>query len=422
MELKTFSAASVQEALQMVRRELGPDAAVLYTREVRGRTLFGLLPGSRQFEVTASLDDRLPGRLGGPARKRVAAKSPTARPSAAQVSGGPERAVVSRMMAPIVVSPQTPDQDAITRRERKPAFPPVEPPIPPVPRDAAGDELVGLALLAEQLRVKTPRSSGTLPPELFGLFTHLIEADVAEDQARVLLQRVCDYLPAIQTADEKVVRELTVRAIQERIAVAGPIQAVGGKRRVAALVGPTGVGKTTTIAKLAAHFRIREKRKVGLITVDTYRIAAVDQLRTYADIIDLPLEVVSTPRDVRPALERLRQQELVLIDTAGRSSHDAVRIQELKAVLTEAEPDEVHLVLSTVAGGHQLRRTADQFAEVGITSLLLTKLDEASTLGHLLSILDNTCPPLSYVTDGQNVPDDIETVEADKLARRILNW
>ena len=113
------------------------------------------------------------------------------------------------------------------------------------------------------------------------------------------------------------------------------------KCRVVALVGPTGVGKTTTIAKLAANYRLREKRRVGLITVDTYRVAAVEQLRTYADIIDLPMEVVATPREMREAVARMNHLDLVLMDTAGRSPRDEVRIQELKSMLTEAEPDEV---------------------------------------------------------------------------------
>ena len=130
-----------------------------------------------------------------------------------------------------------------------------------------------------------------------------------------------------------------------------------------ALVGPTGVGKTTTIAKLAANYRLKEKRRVGLITVDTYRIAAVEQLRTYADIIDLPMQVVSTPREMREAVGRMDNLDLILLDTAGRSPKDEVRIQELRAFLTEADADEVHLVLEqrgqrprAGANGRALRR------------------------------------------------------------------
>ena len=155
--------------------------------------------------------------------------------------------------------------------------------------------------------------------------------------------------------------------IEDDIRVAGPIAVTPGRCRLAALVGPTGVGKTTTIAKLAANFRLKEKRRVGLITVDTYRIAAVEQLRTYADIIDLPMHVVSTPREMRETVERMSHLDLILLDTAGRSPKDEVRIQELKAFLAEAEADEVHLVLSSVAAARTLEQTAERFAAVGAT-------------------------------------------------------
>ena len=187
-----------------------------------------------------------------------------------------------------------------------------------------------------------------------------------------------------------------------------------------ALVGPTGVGKTTTIAKLAANYRLKEKRSVGLITVDTYRIAAVEQLRTYADIIDLPMQVVSTPREMREAVRRLEGLDLVLMDTAGRSPRDEIRIQELRSLLTEAAADEVHLVLSSVTAARTLEQTARQFSAVGTTRLTITKLDEATGLGNLLPLLRTSGLPLSYMTNGQNVPDDIETADPRRLSRLLL--
>jgi flagellar biosynthesis protein FlhF len=210
------------------------------------------------------------------------------------------------------------------------------------------------------------------------------------------------------------------RMIESEICVTGPINVTPGLRRIVALVGPTGVGKTTTIAKLAANFRLREKRRVGLITVDTYRIAAVEQLRTYADIIDLPMEVVSTPKEMRAAVARLSNLDLILIDTAGRSPRDEVRIQELKSLLAEASADEVHLVLSSIGSATNLAKTAERFAEVGTTALLLTKLDESAGLGNLLPLLRASKLPLSYVTNGQNVPDDIQAADQRRLARMVL--
>jgi flagellar biosynthesis protein FlhF len=187
-----------------------------------------------------------------------------------------------------------------------------------------------------------------------------------------------------------------------------------------ALVGPTGVGKTTTIAKLAATFRLKEHRKVGLITVDTYRMAAVEQLRSYADIIDLPMEVVATPRQMRESMARMSNLDLVLIDTSGRGPRDQVKIQELRTMLAEAKADEVHLVLSCVTGTAGLIKTCERFSSAGITNLIVTKVDESCGLGNLLSLLRQCPVPLSYITDGQNVPDDIRPAEATSLAQMML--
>ncbi len=183
-----------------------------------------------------------------------------------------------------------------------------------------------------------------------------------------------------------------------------------------ALVGPTGVGKTTTIAKLAANFRLREHRRVGLITVDTYRVAAVEQLRTYAEIMDLPMEVVSTPREMIAAVARLADQDVVLIDTAGHSPRDAVQLQQLKSMLAEAQADEIHLVISAVSSTSHLQQIVHRFRPLGATSVVITKLDEATGLGNLLPVLRASDLPVSYLTCGQSVPDDIVVADKQKLA------
>ena len=187
-----------------------------------------------------------------------------------------------------------------------------------------------------------------------------------------------------------------------------------------ALVGPTGVGKTTTVAKLAANFKLNQGLRAGLVTVDTYRIAAVEQLRTYAEIIDLPLAVANTPGEMRRAIDQLGDVDLVLIDTAGRSPRDEVKIRELADFLHAAQPDEIHLVLSAVAGERSLRSAVERFAVARADRLILTKLDEADALGVILGVLGQANRPVSYITTGQGVPDDIEPAERGRLARLIL--
>jgi flagellar biosynthesis protein FlhF len=263
---------------------------------------------------------------------------------------------------------------------------------------------------------------GDWPEELFHLFTELLDVEVSEDLARELVDRVRNDPRAAGLSDPMMLKARLFGLIEDDVRVSGPIRVTPGRCRLAALVGPTGVGKTTTIAKLAANFRLKEKRRVGLITVDTYRIAAVEQLRTYADIIDLPMHVASTPREMRQTVERMSHLDLILLDTAGRSPKDEVRIQELRAFLGEAGADEVHLVLSSVAAARTLEQTAERFAAVGATAILLTKLDEANGLGNVLPVLRSSGLPLSYLTNGQNVPDDIEVADARRLARLILQF
>ncbi|OHB78307.1 MAG: flagellar biosynthesis protein FlhF [Planctomycetes bacterium RBG_16_64_12] len=392
MEIKTYRASSMHEALSLVRRELGPDAAVLHTREVRSSRWFGLIPGARQIEVTASAGVNVPSRL----------------PGRADIEPG-----VAHPPSTVAAAALPPLRQASPARQA-------------VPTTGISLEVQGqLSDLQGMVRELCRRSHGQtvhdLPESLFRLFTDLIEADLSEEMARELVERVRPEVSGAELADPVLIMARIARMIEAEIPVAGPIVVSPGRRRLVALVGPTGVGKTTTIAKLAANYRLKEKRNVGLITVDTYRIAAVEQLRTYADIIDLPMQVVSTPREMRDAVRRLDGLDLVLLDTAGRSPRDDIKIQELKAFLNEAGADEVHLVLSSVAGSRTLQQTAQRFAVVGTTALLLTKLDEATGLGNLLPLLRESRLPVSYLTDGQNVPDDIETADAARLARLILD-
>jgi flagellar biosynthesis protein FlhF len=211
-----------------------------------------------------------------------------------------------------------------------------------------------------------------------------------------------------------------LRKLEQEICVSGPIRIGGAGPKVVAFVGPTGVGKTTSIAKLAAHYALQEKCSVGLITVDTFRIAAVEQLRTYAEIMSLPLEVVSSPREMGEAVDRLSDFDLILLDTAGQSPRDEVRVAELRLMLAEAGVSEIILVLSAAAGLESCRSAAAAFSRIGATSLLLTKIDEAISLDNLLPLFCNPHLPLSYVTDGQNVPDDIRAAIPRELAQRIL--
>ena len=376
----------------MVRAEFGIDALILGQREVRRRRF----PWHRvqiETEVTAAI---------GAGTERVA--------SASFRSPAPAVADATRIEQTLSVAPRT---------------------------DAGGID----AVLSGATRIDESRHMGDLsrgrtpersPPRTvpapaanplfedpFRLYTHLIEQDVDESTAREIVSEL-DTQRRRTRLDGPPPADRLLAALMRGVHCSGPIRVVPGRPRVAALVGPTGVGKTTTLAKLAANFRLRDGVRVGLITVDTYRVAAVDQLRTYANLIDVPMHVVTTPREMPQALDDLAGNDLVLIDTAGRSPQDDLRIQELRGFLQAARADEVHLVLSLTAGLRHLSLAVDRFRRVGPTAVLLTKLDEASGCGSILSAARQAELPLSYLTTGQDVPDDIEIADPLRIAERLL--
>jgi flagellar biosynthesis protein FlhF len=395
MDIRTYRAKTMRDALELVRRELGPSAAVLHTREVNSgllrRALFG-----RQYEVAASAGVNVPSRL--PAKMQTSGVG-------CQVSEEFDSAPYTRHQT---VPPAHLEADY--RSQYRDDF-----------RHQVAGQLDELHAMVEKLCQRAATAPAhDLPEALFHAFTDMIEAEIDEAVAREWIDRVRAGRDSHELADTLLVKARVAQLLEDEISVHGPIKLDADRCRVVALVGPTGVGKTTTIAKLAANYRLREKRRVGLITVDTYRVAAVEQLRTYADIIDLPMEVVATPREMREAVARMSHLDLILMDTAGRSPRDEVKIQELKSMLGEAEADEVHLVLSGTAGTRSLIATTERFADVGTTALVLTKLDEANSLGHLVSLVRACRLPVSYLTDGQNVPDDIQVAERRKMAYLLL--
>jgi flagellar biosynthesis protein FlhF len=393
MEVQTFRAHSMQEALQLVRRTLGPEAAVLQAKEV-GRGAWAWLTGAREIEVLALSGVHLPSRF------EDAAGGPTCVPPASRCEAHPPPESPADLLVP----------EASQRWDYRAKF-------QADLRCQAGDlpSLVERLAAAPILPVEWER-----PLPSADLLAQMRQAEISPDCARDLLAQIDSSITDWGLHDPPQMLAQLQYLLEQEIQIAGPICLATNRPRVVALIGPTGVGKTTTIAKLAAEFRLRKHRRVGFITMDTWRIAAVDQIRAYAEVFELPLEVVSTPREMRNAVERLSGLDLILIDTAGRSPRDEVRLQELKSLLGEAQPDEVHLVLSAAASTSSLIHAARRFQPVGVTAMVLTKLDEATKFGGLLSLLRDSGLPISYLTDGQRVPEDIRAAESSRLAKTML--
>ncbi|MEM6561836.1 MAG: flagellar GTP-binding protein, partial [Planctomycetota bacterium] len=277
-------------------------------------------------------------------------------------------------------------------------------------------ELVG-ELVDQVQNSRTPH----LPDDASPIFRRLLDAGVSQCHASAIVKEAVERRDRVIAPDKPSLDKLVHEALAARLAETGPSCRRGkGKPTVIALVGPTGVGKTTTVAKLAANLKLKENATVALVTIDTYRIAAIDQLKKYADIIDAPLAVVSEPREVKDAIARVADHDFVIIDTAGRSPRDAVKLAELDEFLTAADPAEVHLVLSANHGAGSLKMALKRFSGLRTDRLCFTKLDEAAELGALVDVAAEANLPLSYVTHGQNVPADIEPACAKRLASLIL--
>lgn len=463
MRLKTFRAQTMADALAAVKKDLGRDAVILHTRTAKVGGWPGLLGAwlglgvKSVVEIVASSDVNVAGpRVKGAAQARAAdvadrveLSAPAAACAVAERTRPSSTSPVSLAAAPFAGAVEAPPPNpgaaapvVLPVRKRggrteaagepgpqRSAVAATFAPADGAARESLESELACIKRMVGQvLQASTPAAAAPLMPEaLFKHYLRLLEGQVARDVADRLVGQVRDELTPSELLDESIVRTTLLRHLAAMIpvaagtAVAAPTRATDGRPMTIALIGPTGVGKTTTVAKLAATYKLRYGRKVGLITCDTYRIAAVDQLRTYATIIAVPLRVVLTPDEMRSACDAMADCDVILIDTAGRSQHDAARLDELAGFLAAARPHQTHLVLSSAASEPVLRKTAERFAVARPDHLILTKLDEAVNFGVLVNVAQLSQASLSFVTTGQEVPDHIEPGQADRLARLVLD-
>lgn len=250
-------------------------------------------------------------------------------------------------------------------------------------------------------------------------FNNMIENDVYPEITENVIagaRRKCDSPDNVTTVASAIYS--TMAGVMGN---AKPIQLTENNGpKVAIFIGPTGVGKTTTLAKLAGNFSLVQGKKVALLTTDTYRISAVDQLRTYADIMGIPLTVIYSPDDVKASLEYYSDRDLILVDTAGRSHKSNTQFEEISALLSKFTDPEVYLVLSAVTNARTLKEISNSYSFLKNSRLVITKIDESATPAVVLNSKYMLNMPLSYITNGQSVPDDIEVANTDKIIKNLM--
>ncbi|MCG3198847.1 MAG: flagellar biosynthesis protein FlhF [Candidatus Omnitrophica bacterium] len=456
MRIRKFAASTVQQAMARVKAEMGEDAVILNTRTFPGR-FFGLL-GKPWVEVTAALEDQQPHyapprSLGRPPRPvALGLSEPESRPVQ------PREPSLSLQAAQDFLSRieelRLSDSGALPRAGLGPVpettpkpRPTMEPNLQEGPAAGALEShgRVGAhpapgapeSLRLEALEVRIDRLANTMerllslggplgrmgiltevPVEWHSAMKRLMESTLSE----TLLAKVAHKLKSIPhpgcEMEPKILREILAGFVM----TTPPIGKPESGQRVITLIGPTGVGKTTTLAKLASGLVVNPipPTKVGLITVDTYRLAAEDQLRKYAEILRLDLHVVYGPEELPDALRKCHDADVVFIDTAGRSPRDESQMGELKSFLDRVPDCERYLVLSSTMNERYVQEAVDRFRPIGIHSLIVTKLDETLNFAAPLNMLHLTHIPVSYITTGQNVPEDIEPVNPTRLAEEVL--
>ncbi len=355
MKIKRFLAASLPEAKAQILQELGEDAVVLSSRQVKRKGILGWL-GFSQVEVTAAVDE-----------------------------------------VPAATAESRPSEQKLLLTD------------PAAPWEGLQRELTETKRMLEAMASRLARTQGrsAYPEPMGSLYSRLQATGLEAGFLTEVMEELMSDLRPAQPADVEQIEGLVRNLLEEKLSryILPPVQA--GVRQVICLIGPTGVGKTTTIAKLAANAVLRQQQRVAFVTFDTYRIAAVEQLRTYGDILTAPVQVALTPAEMRQTLNTLSDYDIVFVDSVGRSQQNKMQLSELKAFLEAVDADEVYLTLSATTQYEVMLDVIESYRIMQPTALLFTKLDEGRCFGPIINLLLKTGLPAAFFTNGQDVPDDL---------------
>jgi flagellar biosynthesis protein FlhF len=392
MRVKRYLVDSMPEALQKIKVDLGKNAVILNTKEVNIGGFLGLF-GRKRIEVIAAID---------------------------------ETTQASTVISPTAVSPQP----VTVKEEMSSSNEPLRSQnqstsVAVLNKENENEEKEGLIKELSEMKqmmrklLMHKEQFKSLPLPLKSVAQKLLDQEVDEDIVSKMVLHLIDEYDDISSLSEVVVSDHAKEYIANFFKGSTKNTTLEDKKLIH-FVGPTGVGKTTTIAKLAADYLLKQKKRVGLITSDTYRIAAVEQLRTYANILNIPLEVVSSPGEMKRAIESLQAYDLILMDTAGRNYRNDLYVSELNSLLKQQKNSETILVLSLTSKYSDMVTIAEQFKKVKIDKVLFTKADETQSYGAIVNLANQFSLELSFLTYGQNVPEDITSADPSHVAALIL--
>ncbi len=439
MKVKRYVVQALPEALPMIRSDLGVDAIILSTKEIRVGGFLGMF-GKKKMEVIAAVENNGNAKPSKPVPRTQPVDRKPVDDTAATLARINAIAAASSIKSNAQTrkeSIEQTEQYVTTAAASRQAYlgsnesavavapPPVkEQPINEPKKQRLNDEdLMAEIRDMKQWIVKMSRQQQVKAwsEPIQALHDRLKEQEVNSQWIEQLIEQIEEQLD--NNKDEAITRQ----AVWEmaRLILLDWMKGFEGEgirrsTRVVHFVGPTGVGKTTTIAKLAAEQTLKAGRKVGFITSDTYRIAAVDQLRTYATILNVPLEVVFSPSEVSRAFRQLEEKDLVFMDTAGRNFRNELYVSEVNSLLQSGNESETYLVLSLTGKFSDMSAVAEQFSVYGVQRVLFTKQDETNAYGAILNLaLEKGLKP-TYVAYGQTVPDDIAPFQSDSYVLQLL--
>ncbi|OBZ16895.1 flagellar biosynthesis protein FlhF [Bacillus sp. FJAT-26390] len=399
MRVKRYVVNALPEAVSMIRSELGKDAVILNTKEIKVGGFMGMFR-KKKMEVIAAIESN---QANVPTPQQRTA-NPQVDAAVEQILQTAQRTATAVMEPPVPAPAPVPVKESNDRKERE---------------QFIIDEIRDLREYMVKLS-KQQHNLAAMSEPLIQLKEHLLEQEMDPAWVERLLQGIEEKQHEVEGEFSKdQVWELAAAQIDEWLRPYSG-SGISSHVRVVHFVGPTGVGKTTTIAKLAAEQTLKKGRKVGFITSDTYRIAAVDQLRTYATILNVPLEVVFSQMDLTRAFKQLEEQELIYMDTAGRNFRSELHVSEVNSLLQTTEPSETVLVLSLTGKTRDMAAVADHFSKYGVRKVLFTKLDETSVYGAIFNLIMNFEFLPTYMASGQTVPDDIELFQIDVYINKLL--